>query len=98
LSKDRFGINRVVLLPPRERLHIGRRDQLRVMSEVCELASPVMRSSACLQRHGAARMPGEKIEQLSSTDLSAEQSSTARIRAVGMKNILRDIQTDRGNF
>src|SRR6476646_10773213 len=39
---DRLGIDRVILLPPHERLYIGGRDQPDFMAKLSELTGPVM--------------------------------------------------------
>jgi hypothetical protein len=53
-----------------------------------------MRSAARLQRYGAPGLTYEEIEQLATGQLPAEDHRTALIGAVGMKNVLGDIQTN----
>jgi hypothetical protein len=81
-----------------ERFYIGGRDQPHFMAKLGELTGPVMCSTTCLQRHGATRLRCEEIQQLSSADPLAEYRSTPLIRAVSVKNMLRDIQTDYANL
>src|SRR5690606_20697454 len=95
---DCLSIDRIVLVPLYEWLHIGRRDQLHLVTQLREFASPVVCTSAGLQRHQASWLPGEELQQLHAADLPAEQRSTARICAVCMENVLRDIKADCGNF
>jgi len=51
----------------------------------------MVRASAGLQSHQAPWLPSEKFEQLGATDLPTKQRSTARICAMRMENVLRDI-------
>jgi hypothetical protein len=57
-----------------------------------------MCSTTCFQRYGATRLGCKKIQQLSSADPLAEYRSTPLIRAVSVKNMLGDIQTDYANL
>jgi hypothetical protein len=58
----------------------------------------MVRAPTSFQRDRTTLVPSKELEQLPSADLAAEQRSPARIRAVRMKNILGDIQTDYANF
>jgi hypothetical protein len=58
---DRFGIDCIVLLPLRERLYIGGRDQPNLMAKLVQLTSPVMCSTTCLQCYLATRLGREEI-------------------------------------
>jgi hypothetical protein len=95
---DRLGIDRVILLPPHERLYIGGRDQPNFMAKLGELTGPVMSSTTRLQRYRATRLGREEIQQLSSADPLAEHLSTSPICSVHVKNMLGDIQTDYANL
>jgi hypothetical protein len=57
-----------------------------------------MRTAACLQRHNATRMPGEKVEQLATGQPAAEHRPSALIGTVRVENTLGDIQPDCGNL
>ena len=95
---DRLGIDRIVLVPFHERLHVSRRDQLYLMPKRGNFARPVMRATACLKRDNTARLRGEELQQLGAGQPPAEHHLPARIRAVRMKNSLRNIQPDRANL
>lgn len=95
---NRFGIGGIVLLTLYERLHISRRDQPNLVSDRHKLACPVMRAAACLHRDQTARLLPHELQQLASAQPAAEPLLAARIRPVRMKNTLRDIKTDCGNF
>ena len=95
---DRLSIDRVVLVPLHERLDVGRRDQPHLMAQCHQFARPVVRAPAGLQRHRAARLGGEEVQQLRPAQLPAEYAPPARVRTVGMEHVLRDSQTDRGNL
>jgi hypothetical protein len=58
----------------------------------------MVRSPTGFQRDRTTLVPSKELKELPSADLAAEQRPPARIRAVRMKNILRDIQTDYANF
>ncbi|MET4448970.1 hypothetical protein ABIB75_007282 [Bradyrhizobium sp. GM2.2] len=95
---NRFGIDRIVLLPLHERFYIGGRDPPNFMAKLDQLTRPVMCSTTCLQRYRATRLRREEIQQLSWADPLAEHRSTPPIRSVNAKNVLGDIQTDCDNF
>src|SRR6187549_2336200 len=57
-----------------------------------------MRPTACLQRDDAARLPGEELQYLPPHKPAAEQRNASLVRPVHMKNVLRDIQTNRANL
>jgi len=63
-----------------------------------QFASPVMRAAARLQCHQTARVSSEEVEQLAARDLPTEHGTPRRIRSVRVKNMLGDIQPDRGNL
>jgi hypothetical protein len=57
-----------------------------------------MRPAAGLQRHKALRLPSAKTQLLSACNPPAENLVAPSIRAVSLKDILRDIQPDRDNL
>ncbi|NIJ21070.1 hypothetical protein FHS95_002762 [Sphingomonas naasensis] len=95
---DCLRVDRIVLVSFHEGLHVCRRDQAHFVTHRLQLARPMMRAAACLQRHHASWLCGEEVEQLAATQLPAEHHRAALISATGMKNVLGDIQTDCGNF
>ncbi len=68
------------------------------MAKTGQLARPMMRSATGLQRHHTAPLRRKEPQQLGPTDLLAEHRAPALIRAVRVKNMLGDIQTNRDNF
>ncbi|GAO56790.1 hypothetical protein NMD1_03959 [Novosphingobium sp. MD-1] len=58
----------------------------------------MMGATARLHRYQARRLPGEEVKQPGPAQLPAENGGAALVGAVGMKNVLRDIQTNRGNL
>src|SRR5262249_25306535 len=95
---DRLSIDRVALLSLHERSYISGRDQPNLVTKLSELAGPVMRPTTCLQRYRATLLGCEEIQQLSSADLLAGYRLTALSRAVNVKDMLRNIQTDHDNL
>jgi hypothetical protein len=91
-------IGGIVLLTLDERLHISRRNQPHLVPQSLELTAPVMRAAARLQRHNAARLPGEERQHARPADPPAELHAPALVDAMHMKNMLGDIQSDRGNL
>lgn len=63
-----------------------------------QLAGPMMRPAAGLQRHKALRLLSEKLQHLSTCNPAAENPLAPSIRAVSLKDILCDIQSDRDNL
>jgi hypothetical protein len=57
-----------------------------------------MSTAACFERDHATRLRHEEFQQLPTTDPLAENDVPALIRPMRVENILRDIQTDCGNF
>ena len=62
------------------------------MPQAHQLPRPMVRSATSFQCDKATGLRGEEIKQLAPTNLPAENLAAARIRTVGMKNMLRDIQ------
>jgi hypothetical protein len=77
---DRLVVSGVVLLPLYKRLDISWRDQPHGMAELADLASPEMRSCACLHGHYARRLRREKFQHLRSPQFLAEHDDARRIR------------------
>src|ERR1041385_8244339 len=72
---NRLGIDRVVLLSLHKRFYISGWDQSNLVAKLDELTGPVMSPATRLQRHQAARLSCEEIQQLSSADPLAEYRS-----------------------
>jgi len=78
---DRLCVDRIILVPLHERLHVGRRNQPHLMSHCLQFACPVMRAAACFQRHNTCRLTGEEVEQLAPGQLATEHHRTALVGA-----------------
>src|SRR6266513_61239 len=74
------------------------RKQPYFMPQPRQLARPMMRSAASLQRHHAARLASEKLQDLPTHDPTTEQLPPLRIRSMRVKYLLCDIQTYRANL
>jgi hypothetical protein len=57
-----------------------------------------MRTATCLECDYTRGLFGKEVEQLGSGQFATENRRSTLIRAMGMKNVLRDIQTNRGNL
>jgi hypothetical protein len=53
---------------------------------------------ACLYPDQAGRNPGEECQKLTPSYLTTNDNPTRRVDAMNLKNVLRDIQTDRANL
>jgi hypothetical protein len=69
-----------------------------LVAKLDELTGPVMSPATRLQRHHAARLSCEEIQQLSSADPLAEYRSPPVIHSMCVENMFSDIQTDCDNF
>ncbi len=92
------GIRRVVLVALHIGLHVARRHHADLMAERRDLARPIVRARASLHPHKTRRQLLEKGENLPAAQLAADNGLARRINAVDLKNGLRKIQPDRGNF
>jgi hypothetical protein len=68
------------------------------MTEAHKLASPMMRTTTRLHSHCAARQSGEEVWKLIAPQLPPKHNSSNAVRTVQLKDMLRDIQSDRGNL
>ena len=94
---DRLGIRHVVLLALDERLHVGRRDQPHLVTEIADCSSPVMRARAGLHGDAAARLTREEGQHLLAPELLAEQNTAGCARAVRLEHVLGQVQADGAN-
>lgn len=63
-----------------------------------DLLAKKMRTTTCLKCDYTRGLPGKEVEQPGSGQFATEDHRPTLIRAMGMKNVLRDIQTNRGNL
>src|SRR5579864_7666123 len=96
---DRLRVNRVALAALDVGLDIGWRNEPNDMVQFCEFASPVVRTRASLKTDDApARQRREKLQHLGAPQTFAKYDTTRAIFRVYLKHVLRNIQTNRGNF
>lgn len=85
---DVLRISRIVLLPLYEGLDVGRWDESHVMAQLPYLTAPEVGAAAGFHRDKARRQLAEKLQNLSSTQLLAQDRSTTAVRAMQLKHIL----------
>jgi hypothetical protein len=68
------------------------------MTELDKLARPMMRRAARLDADQARRQLGKKWQHLRAPKRLANHSLTGRINAVDLKNVLGQVEADRGNL
>jgi hypothetical protein len=95
---DRLGICRIVLLPLDEGLDASGRAEPHLMAQLADLAPPEMCAAAGFHRDNARRKLAEKLQNLYSTLLLAQDRSTSAVGSMNLKHILRQIEPDRSNL
>ena len=95
---DRLSVRRIVLLTLDVRLDILRRDQPHRMAQIADLPAPVMSAGAGLHRHRAARLRCQKFQYFPAAQLLAERNRSIGPRAVQLKAVLRQINSDHANL
>src|SRR6516165_12689521 len=95
---DGLCIGGVVLLPLDERLDVDRRDQAHMMTQLSDLARPVVRAGTGFHRNDAPGLRCYETEKLRASDALAEQHMPGSIRSMQVEHVLRDVQTDRGSL
>ena len=68
------------------------------MTEPDQLASPVMRRATRFHANQARRQPGKKWQHLRPPKRLADHNLAGRINAVDLKNVLGQVEADRGNL
>ena len=91
---DCFGIGCVVLLGLHIGLHVGRRHEPDPMAQLLDRAGPMMRGRAGLDADQARFEPCEEGLDLRAAELTAEDLLALCIDAVGVKDVLSDIEAD----
>ena len=95
---DGLGIGSIILLALDERLHIGGWNKPHLMARLADLAAPEVRAAAGFHGHNAGGKPTKKVQHLIPPQLLAQHPATGGICPVGLKYILRQIQSDRDNL
>lgn len=96
---SRIGrIGRIVLPSPDVGFDVARRHQLHGVTELANLACPVMRGRAGFHTDETGGQLGEERNHLAATKLTRDDDLAARINAVCLKDVLGEIQPDCGNL
>ena len=93
---DGLGIVVIVLLPLHERLHIHRRNDPRFMPERPQSPAYEMSAEARLEANDAGRNFLEGLNKREPLDLAPESDLPLYIEANEVKDVLADIDADRG--
>jgi hypothetical protein len=91
---DRLGVGRVVLVALDVSLHVLRRHQTNLVTELRQLPCPVVRRGTGLHTNqaGRAAVPRTAAKLLPDNDF------LRRINAVNLEHVLGEIKTHRGNL
>src|SRR5262249_39493660 len=92
---DRFRIGGIVLIALDVRLHVLRRHQSHLVAKRAQLPRPVVRRRARLQPNQTGRQSTEERQNLRTPKLLAQNRPSLSIDPVHLKNILRQVQSDR---
>src|SRR5499433_3124281 len=95
---NRFRIGGIVLVALDVRLHVLRRHQPHLMPKRAQLPRPVVRRRARLQAKQTGRQSTEERQNLRTPKLLAQNRRSLRINPVHLKNMLRQVQSDRSNL
>src|SRR6516162_3292977 len=95
---NRFRIGGIVLIALDVRLHVLRRHQSHLVAKRAQLPRPVVRRRARLQANQTARQSTEERQNLRTPKLLAQNRRSLCIDPVHLKNMLRQVQSDRSNL
>src|SRR5262247_4637942 len=95
---DRFRIGGIVLVALDVRLHVLRRHQSHLVAKRAQLPPPVVRRRARLQANQTGRQSTEERQNLRTPKLLAHNRRSLCINPVHLKNMLRQVQSDRSNL
>src|SRR5450759_3269159 len=95
---DRLGVGGIVLVALDVGLYILRRPKPNLMSELRQLACPIMCRGAGFHADKARRQSFEELYHLAAAKLLPDDNLLGRVDAVNLEYVLGDIQTDRGNL
>src|SRR5262249_41941303 len=88
----------IVLVALDVRLHVLRRHQSHLVAKRAQLPPPVVRRRARLQANSTGRQSTEERQNLRTPKLLAQNRRSLRINPVHLKNMLRQVQSDRSNL
>jgi hypothetical protein len=95
---NRFRIGGIILVALDVRLHVLRRHQPYLVPKRSELARPVVRRCTRFQPNQTARNLAEERQNLRTPKLLAQNRRSLCIDSVHLKNMLRQVQSDRRNL
>src|SRR5215475_3213878 len=95
---NRFRIGGIVLVALDVRLHVLRRHQAHLMAKRAQLPRPVVRRRARLQANQTGRQSTKERQNLRTPKLLAHNRRSLCIDPVHLKNMLRQVESDRSNF
>src|SRR6516162_7070993 len=95
---NRFRIGGIVLVALDVRLHVLRRHQSHLVAKRAQLSPPVVRRRARLQANQTGRQSTEERQNLRTPKLLAQNRRSLGIDPVHLKNMLRQVQSDRRNL
>lgn len=79
---NRLGIRSIVLMPLHEGFHMGRRNRAHLMTEMDQLARPMMGTATRSERDHATPLRSEEFQQLPAADPLTENDAPAFIGSV----------------
>ena len=94
----RFYIGRICLAAFDIGLHVGGRDQSHLVPKRRQLARPMMGRGTRFNANQAARHRAEKLHDLRPPKPSSQHHCSFNIDTVNLENLLRQVETDRGNL
>src|SRR5215472_15736974 len=95
---DRLRIGGIVLVALDVRLHVSRWHQSHLVPKRAQLSRPVVRRRARLQANQTWRQLTEERQNLRTPKLLAQNRRSLCIDPVHLKNMLRQVQSDRSNL
>src|SRR5262245_9076525 len=95
---DRFRIGGIVLVALDVRLHVLRRHQSNLVAKRAQLPRPIVHGRACLQANQTGRQSTEERQNLRTPNLLAQNRRSLCIDPMHLKNMLRQVQSDRSNL
>src|ERR1700747_3764 len=95
---NRLRISGIVLVALDVRLHVLRRHQSHLVAKRAPLPRPVVRRRARLQANQTGRQSTEEPQNLRTPKLLAQNRRSLCIDPVPLKNMLRQVQSDRSNL
>src|SRR4030095_4086498 len=98
LLANRFGIGGIVLVALDVRLHVLRRHQSHLVAKRAQLPPPVVRRRARLQANQTGRQSTEERQNLRTPKLLQQNRRSLFVNPVHLKNMLRQVQSDRSNL